>query len=413
MEQLVNSQQPNINDVMGQTRIGMMENDSWAFFSALNMFLKQAIDTNPAVKQAATDGKTMFYNSEYMLGLSKNKRITAMAHLSMHVGLKHILRGEGKDKEMWEQATNHAVNLILSDHGFTPLEGWDCDPRFAGQSAEEIYEILLEEQIQQPPPPQGGGGSGEGSNGDGKQSEQPSDDMLPPEEEPQDGKGNDQKDGQSQPNESLEQQIDMMVQQAAQMVEMTGKDPGCIPGAVKLMLDNLLKPKLPMAQHLRRFFQNVAKNDYSWRRINRRFKPMILPGLKSERLSNIMFAYDLSGSTSDEDVRRYHSEVAGVMRLLKPDVITIVQFDHGIRSVHEIKSMRDIAKIDFTGRGGTSIDPVMELARAKKPTALIVFTDGEYRHPSFDPGCPVLWMIHGYSKDRFHCDFGTTIRFDV
>ena len=55
----------------------------------------------------------------------------------------------------------------------------------------------------------------------------------------------------------------------------------------------------------------------------------------------------------------------------------------------------------------------MEWARINKPTALCVFTDGEYSHPTFNPGCPIMWMIHGYSKDMFRCDFGTTIRFDV
>lgn len=419
--ELNQANQPNINDVMQQTRIAMMENDKWAFFSALNMFLKQAIDKDPRVKDAATDSITMHYNSDYMLGLTKQKRITVMAHLSMHVGLKHTIRGEGKDKETWQKASDNAVNLILKEHGFTPLEGWDCEDRFKGMTAEEIYQILFEEAMQQP---QGGGGSpgqgGQGQSGNGSgNSEQPQDDLLPPEENSQPnqgdegGDGNDPQQGGGANMDSLEQQIDTMMQQAAQMVEMTGKDPGCIPGAVKVMLDDLLKPKLPMAQHLRRFFSNLAKNDYSWRRINRRFRPMILPGLKSEKLSNIAFAYDMSGSVSDEDTRRYHSEMAGVMRQLKPDEITLVQFDTRIRSVHKVKNMNDVERIEFIGRGGTAIDPLMEWAKKNKPTALVVFTDGEYRHPSFDPGCPVLWMIHGYSKDRFHCDFGTTIRFDV
>jgi predicted metal-dependent peptidase len=157
----------------------------------------------------------------------------------------------------------------------------------------------------------------------------------------------------------------------------------------------------------------MAKNDYSWRRINRRFKPMMLPGMWSEKLSNIAFAFDMSGSVSDADTKRYVSEMYHVMRMLKPDMLTLIQFDTKIKSVEKIKSVRDMMNVKLVGRGGTDIEDLMQWARKHKPTALVVFTDGEYRHPSFNPGCPILWMIHGRRREHFHCDFGTTIKFEV
>ena len=192
-----------------------------------------------------------------------------------------------------------------------------------------------------------------------------------------------------------------------------GDKPGSIPADVQVFLDGLLKPKLPMAAHLRKFFNAIDKSNYSWQKLNRRFYPQLMPGLKGKKLGHIAFAFDMSSSVSDSDIKRYVTELMAVVRNLKPEKITLVQFTCELKSVHKIKSVQDLANIELRGRGGTCIEPLMEWAKINKPTALCVFTDGEYPHPSFNPGCPIMWMIHGYSKDNFHCDFGTTIRFDV
>ena len=394
-----------IDAAFTQARIELMRHDKWTFFSALTMLLKQEIDTDPQVKDAAVSDAKVYYNSDYMLSLSKGQRVTVMAHLAMHVALKHGLRqGNCSELDVYNEACDNVVNLALSDAGFDPIPEWKCEQRFRDKTVPEVYKILLEEKPQQAPDNSGNSGSGSGS-GDGEQPYPMANDIRPPE------KGD---DGEEQSEGKVESEIDSKLLQAAQMVEMAGADPGTIPGDVQVYLDSLLKPKLPMAYYLRRFFNSLDKSDYSWQKINRRFRPMMLPGLQSNnKLDELVFAYDMSCSVTMQDIKRYNSEMVGVTRQLRPDSIKIVQFDTQIKSVDTIKTTKDLMDLKLVGRGGTNIEPLMQWAAKHKPKALIVFTDGEYRHPVTNPGCPVLWMIHGYRREKFHCDFGTIIRFEV
>jgi predicted metal-dependent peptidase len=255
----------------------------------------------------------------------------------------------------------------------------------------QVYRLLQED-------PDDGSGGGASSNG-----QTPMDDLRQP--------------GESEPGltpTQVKQAVKANITSAAVAAQMKGDQAaGSVPADVQVFLDSLLKPKLPMAAHLRKFFNAIDKSNYSWQKLNRRFYPMLMPGLQGKKLGHIAFAFDMSSSVSDKDIQRYVSELMAVIRNLKPERITLVQFTCEIKSVHRLKTVRDMANLELRGRGGTDIEPLMEWAKINKPTALCVFTDGEYSHPSFNPGCPVMWMIHGYSKDMFHCDFGTTIRFDV
>jgi predicted metal-dependent peptidase len=275
--------------------------------------------------------------------------------------------------------------------GFEPLPNWCHDVKYRGMNTLEVYRLLQED------PSESGGASGGSGGGD------PMDDLRQP--------------GESEPEKSqaeVKQEIKANITSAAVAAKMKGDQAaGSIPADVQVFLDSLLKPKLPMAAHLRKFFNAIDKSNYSWQKLNRRFHPMLMPGLQGKKLGHIAFAFDMSSSVSDKDIQRYVSELMGVVRNLKPEKITLVQFTCEIKSVTRLKTVRELAALELRGRGGTDIEPLMEWAKLNKPTALCVFTDGEYSHPSFNPGCPVMWLIHGYSKDMFHCDFGTTIRFDV
>lgn len=383
-----------------RARIHLLKDPMKVFFSSLVMLLPQEIDTHPDCDTACTDGKKIYYSSQYFMGLGdKEFRSSLMAHEAMHVALKHMMRVGNLDPEVFNEAADHVINLMLKAAGFRIPNGWLCDHRFNDMHTAEVYKILMAEK----------GTNKKPDNGSGNE---PKGDIRKP--KPDDQKGDEEdKAGTAQEEAKVSAEIDSLLQQASQMVAMAGAPPGSIPGEVQVYLDGLLKPKLPMAQHLRRFFQNVAKNDYSWRKINRRFKPMLLPGMASTKLSNIAFAFDMSISVSEADIKRYVSELYAVLRMLKPDKLTLILFDTRVVSVTEIKSVRDLMKLKLQGRGGTSIHPVMDWAKKNKPTALVVFTDGEYAHPNINPGCPILWMIHGYSKERFNCSFGTTIKFDV
>ena len=382
-----------------KARLDLMQMPKAMFVTTLALMMKQKLD-NVRIPTAATDGLCIYYNSDFFMKLNRKQRCTLVAHEAMHPALDHILMAKDfkitpENHKRFNKAGDFIINDFLVLAGFEPIPGWCHDVKYRGMTTMQVYRLLQEDEASGKPSPGAGGEAGT----DGE----PMDDLLEP--------------GESEPGMSpdeISQQIKSNVTAAATATKMKGGDAaGSIPADVQVFIDGLLKPKLPMAAHLRKFFTAIDKSNYSWQKLNRRFYPQLMPGLQGKKLGHLAFAFDLSSSCSDKDIQRYVSELYAVIRNLKPDRITLLQFTCELKSVNVLKTIRDLANLELRGRGGTCIEPVMEWARVNKPTALCVFTDGEYSHPTFNPGCPIMWMIHGYSKDMFHCDFGTTIRFDV
>lgn len=377
-----------------KARLDLMQMPKATFLTTLALMMKQKVD-NANIPTAATDGLCIFYNTDFFLGLARKQRPTLIAHEAMHAALDHLFLAKAHsvtpDQHMrFNRAADFVINDFLVLAGFEPIPNWCHDVKYRGMTTMAVYRLLEEDEAN--------GGSG-GAGGDGEAM----DDLMEP--------------GASEPDKSaseVQQQIKSNVTAAAVATKMKGGETaGNIPADVQVFLDGLLKPKLPMAAHLRKFFTAIDKSNYSWKKLNRRFYPQLMPGLQGKKLGHIAFAFDMSSSVSDKDIQRYVSELYAVVRNLKPDRISLVQFTCELKSVHRIKTVRELAALELRGRGGTDIEPLMQWAKENKPTALCVFTDGEYDHPSFNPGCPIMWMIHGYRKDMFECDFGTTIRFDV
>ena len=158
---------------------------------------------------------------------------------------------------------------------------------------------------------------------------------------------------------------------------------------------------------------SLSKDDYSWRKPNRRFisQGIILPSLYSEGIGKIDFAIDTSGSVSQEDFNRFISEIGYVFQRFNPKEIGIMQFDSVLQSNDKVVSMQDFMKLEFQGGGGTQIEPVLEAYKESSAKALIVLTDGYLYHgEELDPKKPVVWCI--YDNPRFVPKFGTAIHFD-
>lgn len=371
---------------MVRARIAFMRKPETAFLSTVCFMLKLRYDE--AIGTGATNGTELIIAPTFFMKLSDDCRVTLLAHETFHVALQHcIIMDKFINKTRFNYAADYVINGFLVEAGFAPIANWLYDPQYKGMSTQQVYDLLPNDPDDL-----------------SKLSGGPIDSHLAPE--------GTTPDGEAMTTIEVQQEIVNILNTAAEVAKRGGQ-PGSIPGDVEVFLEKLSKPKLPLAQRLRKFFTAVAKNDYTWKKLNRRLFPMLLPGLSGNKLTELGFAYDMSGSVTDKDTNRYQSELVGVLRFLKPDSLRLIQFDTSIRSVTKIRSLGELSRVKLCGRGGTDIDPLMEWAAKHKPTALVVFTDGEYAHPSINPGIPVLWVVHGRRKERFRCDFGTIIRFDT
>ena len=356
---------------LSKAKIALMARTDSAFFTTLCFNLKHVFDDK--VQTAETNGDTIFYSPAFFMSLTTGQQVFLLVHETMHVALMHMTRMAGKDRNKWNIAADHVINLMLKERKFDMPPSGLADPIYAGMNTEQVYALLPDN----PEPP-------------------PMKDLVDP-------IGDLQK---------MEEVIQDKIVQAAIQSKAAGDKPGTIPGEIEIFLQKLLNPKLPWNAILRKYFQNLAKIDYSWMRPNRRFMPdYYMPSLQGRSLINIAVAVDTSGSVSDEEFQQMVSDVASILKMQKPEKITIIQFDTGIKSITEVKSLKELMNVKFTGRGGTDIAPVLEWVEKNKPQVALVFSDGYFSWPVGKTRGNYVWLTH--NNKEFKAPFGKTIHYEI
>ncbi len=100
---------------------------------------------------AATDGKNVYVDPNYFASLSESDRLFLIAHEIMHIKFMHMHRlvdkaGNKRNLDLWNTATDAIINANLERDGFTIKEGYVNMPEALNYSAEEFYQILLQEK---------------------------------------------------------------------------------------------------------------------------------------------------------------------------------------------------------------------------------------------------------------------------
>ena len=103
---------------------------------------------NKDIPTAGTDGETIYYNSEYLEGLSVDEQTFVFAHEVCHIAFNHILRSEGKNPELWNIATDGVINQFLKRDGLKMAPGGIDMAEAINYDAEQLYEKLLQEKQQ-------------------------------------------------------------------------------------------------------------------------------------------------------------------------------------------------------------------------------------------------------------------------
>ena len=99
-----------------------------------------------AIETAATNGEKILYNIEYMNHLTEDEQFFVFTHEVSHIAFNHIPKSEGKDREIWNTATDACVNKLLCNSGHTAPEGAVYMDEADIYNAVEIYEILMKKK---------------------------------------------------------------------------------------------------------------------------------------------------------------------------------------------------------------------------------------------------------------------------
>ena len=162
---------------------------------------------NKQIPTAATDGEIVYYNQDFLNTLNEDEQIFLFAHEVCHVAFNHILRREGKDKKLWNKATDAVINALLKEDGLEMVPGGVDIPEAIQYDAEQMYEKLLAEKQQSG---NKGKGSDSSQNGEGDNSENQdgngNDDNSENQNQSQNGNGSENKDENQNGNGAKEQQ---------------------------------------------------------------------------------------------------------------------------------------------------------------------------------------------------------------
>jgi len=377
----------NPQKALDKAKIGIMLHGS-IFLSTVAFSMRHYF--NDEQPTARTNGRVVEYNTEFFMDMTPDERVALIAHEAWHVALTHMLRCGERDALLYNKAGDYVINQLLKDDGFTLHHSATQDDQYRNLSTNQVYELLKEDPEEQPTPDNQdiifaeGDGDGEGNDGDGN--------------------GNSKQE--------IEAHVKGILVKAMTQSKIQGEEAGNIPGEIGRLIDDLINPKLPWNELLLRFLTETAKDDYTWRRPNKRFMPeFYLPTQYSESLTDITIAIDTSGSITTKDLTAILSEINFIKETFNPKNLTIIDCDYQIHNVFKVTEDMNVTDLKFTGGGGTSCNPVFEYCKKHPTKALIYFTDLYLSPWTEEVDFPVLWIVYDNPRAKVHV--GEITHYDI
>ena len=357
------------------------------------------------VPTAATDGRHIFINPEYLASLKPMERIFVYAHEVDHVisrhpqRMKHYLRendikGKPADMRQWNHATDYVINAGLIEQGvgmMNPDWLWDKDTA-ASDLAEDVYVRKYKGNPPDRGSTWGDGGKGQkGAKGDGTDGGG-FDELLPPPVDPVTGKEDVPSDG----------EFKEAVARAAAAAKAMGK----MPASLQRKVDEIMDPQVDWRDHVRMLMAgHLGANRETWDTLNRRYAALgalastpvaQLPGRRGYGADTVAVVVDNSGSIGEKELSAFFAEVGGVLADVKPKRVVLIWCDAAVQQVDEARSLDELSDIRVKGSpggGGTDFRPPFGYLEKEGivPESLIYITDLYGSFPDKAPAYPVVW----------------------
>jgi predicted metal-dependent peptidase len=368
-------------------------------FFATIMLKRPFVESDKVPTLAVTPSGTIYYNPEFVAGLTSDEAVFGVCHEVLHYASGHSLRRGNRDQKKWNIAGDMWINDTLKKAGIGKLIAGVIDvPGSAERTEEDIYASF-------PPDDEGGGGDGgQGpGNGPGKGKQQGG------------GQGNDPMgddlDDTEQPSESeiaeLDGQRKIEVAEAAQVAKMKGK----LPGVLAKFAEATIASKTPWFDILERYMTDRVKVDTSWARPNRRYAPDFYMPVRDGvgAMGEIVIQVDISGSVSRQEIRCYNGHMKRIVEQCRPSKVHVIYTDTEVQKHEEFDKPEDM-EIQYHSGGGTHMPAGFKYIEEKgiDPEVFITLTDG-YTGWDSEPPFPT---VHCISSDC-EAPYGTNIHFDL
>ena len=359
---------------------------------------------------AATDGRNLYYNTQFFNALSNKEIEFVIAHEIMHCVFDHLSRREDRDPTLYNIAADYIVNnlLVRDKIGELPkLVPCFQDYKYNGWTSEEVYDDLYEE-----------------AEKNGKEFLEELGELLDEHvdwenEGDQEGEGN--QDGKNKrpvySKEELKRIRDEIKE--ATINAANGAGAGNVPAEVQRMIKELVEPKMNWREIIRQQIQSTIRNDFTFSRPSRKgwHTGAVLPGQNFDESIDLCIGLDVSGSISNDQLQDFLSEIKGIMDEYKDYNIKIWCFDTEVTGEDDFSAddSRSLLDYEITGGGGTDFDANWTYMKAQDitPKKFIMFTDG-YPWGSWgdDSYCDTIFVIHSNHDKNLEAPFGVTTHYD-
>ena len=347
-----------------------------------------------SLQTAATDGKNIYYNPNFVNSLKEKEQTFLFAHEVCHIAFNHIYRSEGKNQKLWNIATDGVINSLLSQKDGLPIieGGVNIEDAFK-YDAEELYEKLLEEQ--------------EKNNSSNNNESSQSDDSENLENENTHDVGHDThsmwseaikkkkekmaKIGEKKIFEENKVMRDKQLDKLRKSLAEQSTKYGVSTNSVNRHIDQIGSSK-PLIDWTR-LLKEAIKYDEDWS-----YQSPIVDGgivipdrIDLER-SETEILLDTSGSIDDTLLRNFLRECKNI---LKSSKVKVGCFDTNFYGFTDIRTSNDIENLQFFGGGETDFDVAVN-SFSKNATNRIIFTDGWADMPQ--KKVDAIWIVFGGKK---------------
>ncbi|GAA4035251.1 hypothetical protein GCM10023063_19570 [Arthrobacter methylotrophus] len=403
------------------------------------MFSLRPVNSGAVDTFGVDDGHRCYINFDKVIPMGAQFGAEALLHECSHLLAEHSMLAElagvsDDEHEAWNFAGDCAINDDLRDAGCDALSKHGVFAAMIGepdyQTPLHYMEVIRKKQGNKPKPQQGQqGGQGQPGQNPGNGQGQPQSGNTPGQGQPAPMKGcgsgaggrkgghelgdDDTMGGKAEAASAIEKNLVRIATASAVRQHQEQHGIGSVPGGIAQIIDEILTPsKTPwervLASHVRRAVAHKAGyHDATYKRRNRRrmnetmsdskgriIGRVIAPGY-IKPIPSIHFYRDTSGSVSDHDLAMATNEVYAIARKLgiKGEDLIVSDIDTMVHQSVKFSGKDSITEI--AGRGGTDMGQAIEhaLSLPKKPSAIIIATDGETGWPQERPTVPVIVLL--------------------
>ena len=390
------------------------------FYGLLLMHMIYAVSEE--IETACTDGVRITFGIDFLDSLSDSELDFVMMHEILHVVLQHCFRGDVEDPEAYNIAADIVVNsnimlengmkassITLSKYG-TSMHVAPDGKEGHEYTAEQVYVMLPKNLNKKGNNKSHGSADGRAKKGNNKSPGsavgRAKKEISKEQHQPVRVWDDHSRWGKYEEDDTLRDVWVKRFEDAAEAIKI--RDPsnarGLLPAFAERILKELKKTQTDWRTILNDFIQEEVV-DYSFAPPDRRFddSPFFLPDFngKEDRVEDILFMIDTSGSMSDDMIAAAYSEVKGAIDQFNGKLKGWLGFfDAAIIKPQPFSDENEFNIIKPAGGGGTDFQIIFEYVfhhmSDKLPASIIILSDGYAPFPleKLAGGIPVLWLLN-------------------